>query len=123
MIENLIIEFYEKNEEVKKLTKEADKLKAKIKEYLREHSITNYEVGNLVLTLSEQDRGKMDEDRLVRVLEEMGFGDAIELKPVPIESEVENLVYNQKLDAGMVQDCYVPNIIQVLSVKKVKGGK
>ena len=70
------------------------------------------------LELKEQDRSKMNNERLVALLKKKGYPTAIEIKLVAKEDVVETLVFEGKITPAELDSCIDKNIIKVLTVKE-----
>ena len=121
--QELVNWYYEKNEEKKKVEKELKEANKEIKKTMKELGEDKHEVGDLVVEIKKQDRGKMDEEGLGYELVAKGLKEAVEFKPVPIPEKIEELILNEQLEAEDVNKHYKQNFVEALTIKKKKGRK
>lgn len=122
-LEELIPQFFATDSQQKVFKKEADGLKTKAKEKMASMGVGSFEVGNLVATLSTQDRSSLNPEKLLERVKELGFTSAIKTKEYIDEAAVEDLIYKGQMSADQIADCMEPNTIYVFSVKAKKAPK
>lgn len=105
---------------IKKADKEAKPLKESIKTQLKSENLNKFEVDGVTVTLSTQERTSMNEDLLVKKLQDLGLTQALSTKIVPNEAVIQQLIFDGILPAEELQKCVTVKFVDVL---KVKGGK
>lgn len=123
MLENLIAEYAEIKEEEKRVKSRVKTLNAKIKKELKACNLTKVEFDGVTATLITQDRSKVDEEKLVQRLHELGLDDAIIKVEKPDENKVEGLIYEGTLSPQQIEDCITKKEVETLRISVKKGDK
>lgn len=116
---NIVSEFYEKNERLKKLKKEVDSLKSQIKNEMVNKSVKKAELGKLV-TISYQDRSKLDEEKVVALLKSKGLEEGIMIEEKPHPEKLKEYMKTGQITLQEIADRTIKNLIPVLKVKENK---
>src|SRR6185312_3212090 len=93
IFKNHVATFAVLDAEQKKLKKESDPLKDRIKDYMGQHELDVYKVGPVTASYSIQERKSMNEPMLVNKLKALGLDEAIKTVEVPDQSAIEELIY------------------------------
>lgn len=117
--EQIIAEYYELNLQEKEAKDAKKPLNEEIKSEMSSRNLKTDKIGGFKVTVGTQDRSKMDSEKLVAKLKELGLTEAIKTVEVPDDAMIERLIYNDQLNAQVVQDCVIPNFVQTLTVKKI----
>lgn len=115
--------FYNLDQQIKSLGKEADPIKQEIKDEMKAGGMKSVETPTAIAELSTQERTKMNEDKLVLKLKALGLTEAIAIKEVPNSEVIEQLVFEGKLAAEELASCVEVTYVDVLKVKKAKVKK
>lgn len=120
-----VIKFFEFDQQIKSLGKQADPLKTEIKNYLRdnEEKTLSIEEAGLTAELQLQNRRSVNEDKLLQTLKKLNREDLIKTVEVPDMEQIETLIYNQELDATVLNDCLETKVVEVLKVARSKKKK
>ena len=127
MEENLndyIEEFYLVKSEADKYKKLADEDNKKIKELMQNKDLTEFETENgLQAKIIIQKRENFDEDKLIQKLCELGPDamEAIKTKQYVDMDILEDLIYNNYVNAAELTDCKNVKKVITLKVNKNKG--
>ena len=120
-LNDIIKDFYvEKNilDEKKKII---DGLNKQIKDVMKELDIKDFETDNgLTAKITIQNRDSLNEEKAIIKLKELGLTSAIKTKEYLDLEEIENLIYNQKLNPAELEDCQIKKSVTVLNVKEKK---
>ena len=119
----MVKEYYKYDTAEKAAKKSKELLNKEMKKMMRSADLEEFETEELIATFSIQERSSMNEVKLVAKLKELGFTDAIETVEKPNAGVLETLIYDGKLDPALIADCEITKEVEVLSVKKKKGGK
>lgn len=119
-LEQLVFHFAELDAEQKRLKKEGDPLKDKIKTIMNEHEMDRFEKGPIQVTFSIQERRTMNEERLLQKLKSLGLTEAIKTVEKPDQQVIEDLIYEGALDPSDLDECIERKQVEVL---RVKGGE
>lgn len=121
-LNDYIEEFYIVKNEVDKYKKIADDDNKKIKELMEKANFTEFETSNgLVAKVSIQKRESFNEDKLITKLKELNICKPIKTIEVIDYEALEDVIYNNELDATKISDCKQIKEVQVLKVNKKKG--
>lgn len=121
-LNDYIEEFYIVKNEVDKYKKIADEDNKKIKEFMEKANLTEFETSNgLVAKVSIQKRESFNEDKLITKLKELNICKPIKTIEVIDYEALEDVIYNNELDATKISDCKQTKEIQVLKVSEKKG--
>lgn len=122
-LSEIVSEFY-KHDSIEKLAKKkAEPIKAEIKKLMGSVELGEFETDDLVATFSIQERTSTNEAKLLNKLKELGMAECIETVERPNTAVLETLIYDGKLDASILADCFETKNVEVLSVKKKKVKK
>ena len=102
---------------LKEIENEKNVLNKVIKSYF-DNKPGVYQIGNYVANIYEQDRSKMDEEKLVKLLKSKGLHDCLKLVISFEEDKVEEALYKGQLTPEELSECIVPNKVLSLLVKK-----
>ena len=121
-LNDYIEEFYIVKNEADKYKKIADDDNKKIKELMEKANFTEFETSNgLVAKVSIQKRESFNEDKLIAKLKELNICKPIKTIEVIDYEALEDVIYNNELDATKISDCKQIKEVQVLKVNKKKG--
>jgi hypothetical protein len=76
------------------------------------------EVGDYIVVRGVQDRSKLNEDKLIQRLKELGFKNCIKKKEIVDSEEVERMIFDGKLPSSLLESCMDVQYVQTVSVKK-----
>lgn len=122
-LEQKVDRYFELNTQEKEIKNEKDPLNASIKEEMRARGIEEFDSGRYTAKSAKQERTKMNPDKLLAKLKELGLTQAIKVVEQPDEAMVEELIYNKQLDPADLASCIDVNIVEVLTVKANKKAK
>lgn len=104
------------------LDKRDKKLAPKIKNFLVENQITDFEFMGHRMQISVQDRSTMDEDKVVNLIQKVMSEEEIEatgaLKYVSNPDVVTQLISDGRITVAQLSECKIPNIIPVFNLNK-----
>lgn len=116
---NHVVTFAVLDAEQKKLKKESDPLKDRIKKYMGDNDLDTFKEGPVTAKYQIQERKSMNEPMLVNKLKALGLDDAIKTVEVPDQAAIEELIYAGELDPADLDECVIRKNVTVL---KVTGG-
>ena len=120
-LENLIEQYYDFKNRADDLKKAADNYNKDIKDNFAALGISEYSTkSGFVAKITIQNRESFKEDMLVQKLKELGATTAVKTIEVPDMEEIENLIYNGKLDASKLADCKETKQVTTLKVTQKK---
>lgn len=108
--------YFELDSAEKKAKKAKEPIGASLKKEFDQKG--TYEVGEYAIVRGIQERTKMDEDKLIAKLKELGFEQAIKTKEVVDEDLVEELIFQEKIPADLLESCVDVTYVHTLSIKK-----
>ena len=119
---NAIIQaFYEDKIQLDHFKKSSEDKNKEIKDIMRELNIQNFETDNgLTAKITIQNRDKLDEEKTIAKLKELGLTSAIKTKEYLDMDELENLIYNQKLNPAELSDYQIKKEVVTLKVTERK---
>lgn len=121
-LSNLIEIFYDEKQELDKYKKSTEEYNKQIKESLNELGKTEFETeSGLVAKMSTQQRESFNESKLIEKLKELNVTSPIKTIEVVDMDELENVIYNEMLDASELTPCKVIKEVITLKVSKKKG--
>ena len=121
-LNNLINSFYEENEQYKELKKTTDKYKEEIKEEFKKMGKDEFITDTgLKATVTIFEKTSFDETALIEELSNTPAKEAIELVPKINWDTIENLIYNEKLDASILAPYRRITKTATLRVTRKKG--
>lgn len=118
-----IKQFFDLDQQVKRMTKQTDPLKVDIKDYFRTKTEKSMQIGDIVAEFKIQERCTTNAEKLVEKLKKLKRKDLIKKIEVPDMQTIEKLIYDQELDASLLADCIETKEVEVLTVKKAKPKK
>ena len=121
-LSNLIETFYEEKQEFDKYKKSTEEYNKQIKESLNDLGKTEFETeSGLVAKMSTQQRESFNEAKLIEKLKELKVTSPIKTVEVVDMDELENVIYNEGLDASELTNCKIVKEVVTLKVSKKKG--
>lgn len=121
-LEDLVSLYGRENEQLKEQDKIVKELNSDIKQKLHEQDIKELTANGWKVSLVEQDRSTMNEDRLLDIAHQNGL-DVVKTKEYIDYDALESLIYNGKVPQDVIQkigDCKEVKIIETLRITKVK---
>ena len=122
-LENKIRLYYDADTKQKQWKKERDVLNEQVKSEMISQDLKKTEVDNLEVVCSKVEKTKVNEEKMVRLLEEGGFEEALETKKIPNQEVIEQLINDGKLDPQILSDCVEDASYYALKIKKKKEKK
>lgn len=116
---SIISEYFELNKQKLELDKRLKELNKELKDTMLANNQDTIIDDGYKVELRNQDRSKMNDEKLVNFLVSKGLQSALTTKIVPNEEEVERLTYEGVIAPVELEQCIDKNIIKVLTVKKV----
>jgi hypothetical protein len=110
----------EKNKQLSELDKEVKDLKDKIKKAMISANADKCTFGNVELRVTYQNRDSLDEELLVKLMEEKGLDDALLTIKKPDPNKLTELLGSGQLSEQDIASCMIPNRIAVLKFPKAK---
>jgi len=124
LLEDLITSFYQDKELLEKYKKSTTKYNEEIKQQLAKADLDKFETSEgLIAKISTQKRESFNEEKLIQRLKELKITTPIKTVEVIDYEELENVIYNNELDATKITDCKQVKEVTTLRVSKKKGGK
>lgn len=102
------------------LTKEANGYKDTIKSYMAEKEVDELSTENFRVKYSVATSRDFNQEKLLAKLKELGATDCIKTVEVVDMNNLENAIYNKKIDASLLADCEVVTETPKLNLYKVK---
>ena len=123
-IQELVDQYGTLNAQSKKLADEAGKVNNRIKEYMKDNGLEIIETTNFKATYIVQERSSTITEKLIERLKALGLTSAIKMIETINEEEVQNMMYDGRLNASQIADCIETKGVEVLRITGVKkGGK
>jgi hypothetical protein len=124
-LDNLIPVYYDDKQNLDFYKKQCDAGNAKIKELMAQQGLKDYEVNGITAKYIVQNKEKMNEEALLKLLKEKGYTDIIKTKEYVDMDALENALYHDEIDKYTVvsmDNCReVQEVIQLrISKKKEK---
>ena len=124
-LDNLIPVYYDDKKNLDFYKKQCDAGNAKIKELMAQQGLKDYEVNGITAKYIVQNKEKMNEEALLKLLKEKGYTDIIKTKEYVDMDALENALYHDEIDKDTVvsiDKCReVQEVIQLrISKKKEK---
>lgn len=105
------------------LKKEVDGYNKEIKSVMSEVDLSEYKTDKYKVKLTTVESRSFDEEKLLVRLKELGADECIKTIEVVDMANLENAIYNKKVDASKLADCQIVNTQQRLTLTKVKEKK
>ena len=102
------------------LKKESDGYKEEIKTYLSEHDMDEYSTSKWRVKYSVAVTRDFNQEKLLAKVKEAGLTDCIKTVEVVDMTNLENAIYNGKVDASIFADCEVIKETPKLNIYKTK---
>ena len=124
-LDSMIAEYYEHKSILDEQKKLVDVLNGHIKKIMEENDFDDYitEDGNYVAKKIIQNRESFKEPNLIAKLKELGVTSPLKTIEVIDYDELENVIYNGVLDAGLLSEFRENKEVVTLKVSKKKGSK
>ena len=119
-LDQSIQEYYKYDKSEKDAKKFKKPLNEQIKSFMKEIKSSVYTAGNVKAIFKTQERTKLNEDKLLAKLNDLGRSDCIVMKPTVDVDKVEDLIYKGELDGKILSDCIEVKHVETLTVKEVK---
>lgn len=113
-----VIDYVKYDTTAKEMKSKMDPLNKKIKKYMSENKMKNFEAGDVKVSYQLQTRSTMNEDALIGRLKKLGLHEAIKTVEKPDEQVIEQLIFEGKLPASELQSCITTKYVEVLKVSK-----
>ena len=110
----------EKNKQLAELDKEVKGLKDKVKKAMIGAKADKCAFGDIELSVTYQNRDSLDEELLVKLMEEKGLEDALITIKKPDPNKLPELLGEGKLTEQDIASCTIPNRVAVLKFPKAK---
>ncbi len=121
LLNTVIQVYFENKKKLDYLKSMVDSDNKIIKDKMKELNKTEFETGNgLIAKITIQNRDSLNEEKAILKLKELGITSAIKTKEYLDLEEIENLIYNQKLNPAELEDCQIKKEVVTLSVKEKK---
>lgn len=117
---SLIPEYQNYKEKFDELKKIVDELNKKIKEVMLKEDLTEYTVDNIKVTCNVSERVSFIEDALIEKLKLLNVSELIKQKEYVDMKELEDAIYNDKVDAAELACCQQKKEVITLRVTKQK---
>lgn len=122
LLELIISEFYENKQKLDIYKKDTDDENKRIKQLMSELNITEFATQNgLIAKTITQKKESFMEDKLLLKLKELGVTSPIKTIEIIDYDELENVIYNNQLNASELTDCKECKEVIMLKVTKKKG--
>lgn len=120
---NLEIEnYYENKKMLDSLKEDVDNRNKEIKSLMQKLEINDFETDNgTKAKITTQKRESFIEDKLLLKLKTLGITEPIKTIEVIDYDELENAIYNNKLDASILTDCKQVKEVVTLKVTRRRG--
>lgn len=122
-LDELVNLFGETKSEADKYKKEAETYNSDIKKIMSETELSEFSTEKYKVKLSTIESKSFDEPKLLDKLKELGITECIRTVEVVDMTNLENAIYNGKLDASKLKDCQIVTTQQRLTISKVKEKK
>ena len=110
----------EKNKQLGALDKEVKELKDKVKKAMLGAKSDKCQFGDVELNITYQNRDTLDEEALVKLMEEKGLDEALITTKKPDPNKLTELLSSGELTSNDIASCTIPNRIPVLKFPKAK---
>ncbi len=108
----------EKNKQLADLDKEVKGLKDKVKKAMIGANADKCTFGDIELSVTYQNRDSLDEELLVKLLEDKGLEDALVTIKKPDPNKLPELLANGDITEEDIASCTIPNRVAVLKFPK-----
>lgn len=122
-LEALIRDYFDIDQREKELSKLKKPANNEIKNLMQKHGLKKYQAGEIEAIIKTQTKTSINEEMLLRKLQEMGLSEAIETIERPNTEAVEKMIYEGRLDPAVLADCISEKEVVSLIVKKAKRGE
>ena len=119
-IKELAFKYVQLKKQEKVLKKQIKDTNEKLKSYMISNNVSEIDGIDWKVSIVSQDRSKMNEDRLIHKLQDMGLEVAISSKPVVDQEKLSDLLYEGKLNDTDLMDCVDKKIISMLKLTTKK---
>lgn len=122
ILNNTIRMFYDDKQQLDYYKKATDKSNKEIKELMQQLDTEEFETDNgLIAKMSIQNRESFNEEKLITKLKELNVTAPIKTIEVIDYEALEDVIYNNILDATKITDCKQSKEVITLKVTKKKG--
>lgn len=119
-LNKLLKQYFQVDITRKEVEQEHKALNGRVKQLMTEGEISNFVGDDFVATCKTQERVKMNEDKLIQRLKDLGHTEAIKMVEAPNQLVIDNLIYEGKLDPVELDRCIDVTKVTVLTVKGAK---
>lgn len=124
-LDYLIYRYYEEKQNLEEAKKVVDGYNAEIKDIMTDRDFETYKTQDGVFTAKKivQNRESFNEPKIIEKLKELGITTPVKTVEVIDYDELENVIYNGKLDASALAEFKDVKQVVTLKVTKSKGEK
>ncbi|MBO4543015.1 MAG: hypothetical protein J5725_07525 [Bacteroidales bacterium] len=120
-LNDIVKKYFKQNTELNKRQKEVLQLGSEIKNALSKENLSEYEVDDIVVTLTTINRDILDEDGLIAEIREQ-FPSVVKTKEYIDMDALENLVYTRQISPDVMAKFIIKKEPTIrLNIKKRKG--
>ena len=120
-LNDIVKKYFKQNTELNKRQKEVLQLGSEIKNALSKENLSEYEVDDIVVTLTTINRDILDEDALIAEIREQ-FPSVVKTKEYIDMDALENLVYTRQISPDVMAKFIIKKEPTIrLNIKKRKG--
>lgn len=121
-LHGLIWSYRQTKESMENYKREVDDKGVKIKQIMQSHNLESFNtIDGLTAKIVIQKRESFNEPSLIAKLKELGVTSPIKTIEVVDMDELENVIYNHKLDASEITNCKQTKEVVTLRVSEKKG--
>lgn len=116
LFESKIKRYKKVNKELKQKKKLKKQLKKDLEKLLKDNDLEEFVGNEGKVKFITQNRSEMNEDMLLRKLEELDITKPIITQKAIDEKVLESMAYNDEIDKQILEDCTEPNIIKYVRI-------
>jgi len=111
-LETMVVNYYEKKNQMDSLKKVVDDYNKRIKNEMRAMNIDSFDAGELIATISVTPKEDFNEEQAIEILRKNlpadEFKQIVKTREYIDNDALEKAIYNKQLDAAILSPCITP---------------
>lgn len=111
-LETMVVNYYEKKNQMDSLKKVVDDYNKRIKNEMRAMNIDSFDAGGLIATISVTPKEDFNEEQAIEILRKNlpadEFKQIVKTREYIDNDALEKAIYNKRLDAAILSPCITP---------------
>jgi len=111
-LETMVVNYYEKKNQMDSLKKVVDDYNKRIKNEMRAMNIDSFDAGGLIATISVTPKEDFNEEQAIEILRKNlpadEFKQIVKTREYIDNDALEKAIYNKQLDAAILSPCITP---------------